>query len=111
MKYVIEAFSILFALLTGLYGSVSVISVSGQIAAAKEYKADVIAEIENSNFNPSVIAACTSQAEAEGYQLTVSDCTYDALGDLNTAEVILTYEYNLPFFGVSGTRTTRDTAR
>ena len=54
---------------------------SGQIAAAKEYKADVIAEIENSNFNPSVIAACTSQAEAEGYQLTVSDCTYDALGE------------------------------
>ena len=89
----------------------SVISVSGQIAAAKEYKADVIAEIENSNFNPSVIAACTSQADAEGYQLTVSDCTYDALGDLNTAEVILTYEYNLPFFGVSGTRTTRGIAR
>lgn len=51
MKYVIEAFSILFALMAGLYGSVSVISVSGQIAAAKEYKADVIAEIENSNFN------------------------------------------------------------
>lgn len=113
MKYVIEAFSILFALLAGLYGSVSVISVSGQIAAAKEYKADVIAEIENSNFNSAVIAACTSQAEAEaeGYQLTVSDCTYDALGDLNTAEVILTYEYNLPFFGVSGTRTTRGIAR
>ena len=103
MKYVIEAFSILFTLMAGLYGSVS--------AAAKEYKADVIAEIENSNFNPSVIAACTSQAEAEGYQLTVSDCTYDALGDLNTAEVILTYEYNLPFFGVSGTRTTRGIAR
>ena len=111
MKYVIEAFSILFTLMAGLYGSVLVISVSGQIAAAKEYKADVIAEIENSNFNPSVIAACTSQAEAEGYQLTVSDCTYDALGDLNTAEVILTYEYNLPFFGVSGTRTTRGIAR
>ena len=111
MTYVIEAISILFALLAGLYGSVSVISVSGQIAAAKEYKADVIAEIENSNFNPSVIAACTSQADAEGYQLTVSDCTYDALGDLNTAEVILTYEYNLPFFGVSGTRTTRGIAR
>ena len=110
MKYVIEAFSILFTLMAGLYGSVSVISVSGQIAAAKEYKADVIAEIENSNFNPSVIAACTSQADAEGYQLTVSD-TYDALGDLNTAEVILTYEYNLPFFGVSGTRTTRGIAR
>ena len=71
MKYVIEAFSILFTLMAGLYGSVSVISVSGQIAA----------------------------------------CTYDALGDLNTAEVILTYEYNLPFFGVSGTRTTRGIAR
>ena len=44
----------------------SVVSVSGQIAAAKEYKADVIAEIENSNFNPSVIAACTSQADEVG---------------------------------------------
>ena len=76
MKYVIEAFSILFTLMVGLYGSVSVVSVSGQIAAAKEYKADVIAEIENSNFNPSVIAACTSQADEVGYQLMVSDCTY-----------------------------------
>ena len=52
MKYIIEAFSILVSLMFQLFLCVAVVTVSADVAAAKEYKADVVAEIENSNFNP-----------------------------------------------------------
>lgn len=84
---------------------------TGSMAEAKEYKAQVIAEIENSNFNPNVIAACVTQAEAVGYNLSVTNCTYDENYDIKTAEVVLSYQYNLPLFGISETKMTRGIAR
>lgn len=111
MKHIIEAYTILFVLLLILGCCSSLLSASGQTAAAKEYKADVIAEIENSNFNPNVINACISQAAANGYELQVSSYTYDAEHDIQTAEVILKYEYRMPVFGITDTRSTRGIAR
>lgn len=111
MKHIISAFGILVSLMLSLFICVNVISASGQTVAAKEYKADVIAEIENSNFNPNVIASCISQASNAGYQLEVKACTYDEEANIQTAEVILTYNYQLPLFGISDTKTTRGIAR
>lgn len=111
MKHIVEAFSILIVIVLNLLGCAAMISVTGQTAAAKEYKADVIAEIENSNFNPNVIDACIAQASANGYELQVSGYTYDADHDIQTAEVILKYEYKMPVFGITDTRSTRGIAR
>lgn len=111
MKQIIEAFGTIFSLMLGLFTSVCVITVSGQVAAAKEYKADVIAEIENSDFNPNIIASCVTQASMEGYVLQVNACTYDADNNISTAEVILEYSYTMPLFGISDVKTTRGMAR
>lgn len=111
MKQIISAFGILFSIVLGLFTCTTVISASGATAAAKEYKADVIAEIENSNFNPNVISNCIAQATDAGYELQITSCTYDANNDIQTAEVILTYKYEMPLFGIYDTKTTRGIAR
>ena len=70
-----------------------------------------MAEIENSNFNQNVINSCINQARVAVYELQVTNCTYDVNNDIKTAEVILTYKYEIPLFGISATKTTRGIAR
>lgn len=111
MRNIIAAFSALLVLMLNLLLCTSVSTSDAAVAAAKEYKADVIAEIENSNFNPNVINACIEQAQAAGYSLEVTGYTYDADHDIRSAEVILTYFYEMPVFGIAKTQTTRGIAR
>lgn len=111
MKHIISAYAILFVLLCNVGICVQLVGASGQTAAAREYKAAVVAEIENSNFNPNVIAECINQAAAAGYSLEVRTSTYNADYDIQSAEVILEYSYSMPLFGISETRTTRGIAR
>lgn len=111
MKNIISGYAILFAFVCNILICVQVAGASGQTAAAKEYKADIVSEIENSNFNSNVIAACISQAEAAGYHLEVKNCTYDEYLDIQTAEIVLEYSYSMPIFGIKEKRTTRGIAR
>ena len=78
---------------------------------ADEYKADVIAEIEDSNFNAQVMEHCKKQAEEAGYDLTVTPCEYDADGDLSLAEVTLSYSYEVPLIGIEEKKQLRGVAR
>lgn len=111
MKQIIGAFGTLIVLMLNLFICITVANASGAVAEAKEYKAAVIAEIENSNFNVNVINGCIAQAQVAGYGLSVTNCTYDANHDIQTAEVVLTYKYEMPLFGISETKTTRGFAR
>lgn len=111
MKYIIEVFGVMVVLAFNLFLCIGVIGVSADVAAAKEYKADVIAEIENSNFNPNVIEGCIRQAELQGYELTISASCYDPWSDSQIAEVELTYTYEIPLLKLSQQRVTRGIAR
>ncbi len=111
MKNVIEAFSVLLLTMLCAYASIAIITATSGILAAKEYKADVIAEIECSDFNRNVMESCIAQADEAGYMLQITPCSYDADSHVNTAEVLLTYEYKLPLFGISNKKTTRGIAR
>ena len=111
MRNIISAYGILFVLVLSLYLCANVVSAAGQAAAAQEYKADVVAELEDSNFSPNVIAACISQASAAGYTLEVRACTYDEDHNIQTAEVVLTYSYQMPLLGIEEQKTTRGIAR
>ena len=79
--------------------------------ATGEWRDGDVSEIENSNFNPDVIAAVKSSAQASGYVLTVTPGTYDTARDITSAEVELTYTYKIPLLGVEQTRTTKGIAR
>lgn len=111
MKQIISAFCTLLVLVMNILICIGVSVTSGQVAEAKEFKADVIAEIENSNFNPNVIEGCITQAAAAGYDLKVTDCLYDEDNNAQIAEVILSYQYDIPVFGLKETKTTRGIAR
>lgn len=111
MKYIIEAFSILTVLIINLFLCIAVLSVSADVAAAREYQAAVVAEVENSNFNPSVIDSCKRQAAAQGYSLEITSCSYDADSDRCIAEIRLMYAYEIPLLGISQQRVVRGIAR
>ena len=87
MKNIISAFTTLFFYLLCVFGAAALLTASAQTAAAKEYKADVIAEIENSDFNRDVISSCISQAQSAGYTLTVTPSA-NAEGETVSADVI-----------------------
>lgn len=111
MKQILGAFCTFIVLAMNIMICISVSTASGQVAEAKEYRAGVTAEIENSNFNPKVIEACIAQASKEGYELQVKSCIYDEDNNIQTAEVVLSYKYELPLFGLKSTKTTRGIAR
>lgn len=111
MKAIMEVYGILLMLLLTAASGLSVTAAEERTAQAKRYKAEVIAEIENSNFNPAVIDSLKTSAAASGYELEVTPCTYDADNDITTAEVVLTYDYKAALFGIEETRTTRGIAR
>lgn len=111
MKHVITAYAVLLILLFSIFTCVSMTNAANAMIEAKEFKAQVVAEIENSNFNPYVIEGCIRQANIAGYELQITNCVYDEYYNIHTAEVVLTYEYCLPMFGMKQIRTTRGVAR
>ena len=74
MKNIINAFTTLFFYLLCVFGAAALLTASAQTAAAKEYKADVITEIENSDFNQAVITSCISEAQSAGYTCRNAFC-------------------------------------
>ena len=111
MKQIINTFGILLIITFNIFSCILLVNSTLQISLAKEYKADVIAEIENSNFNPNVIASCISQANANGYTLSVQNVQYDEDNFYTCAEVVLGYKYTMPLFNISADKTTRGIAR
>ncbi len=111
MKQIVEALTAVLFIMLASFAGIAVVTASSSILAAKEYKADVIAEIENSDFNENVINTCISQGADAGYQVEVTPCTYDENNNMRTAEVVVSYEYKLPLFGISNTKSTRGIAR
>lgn len=111
MKHVIEGFSVLLMILLNLAMCVSVLGVSAKVAAAKEYKAAVVAEVENSNFNPNVISSCIEEANKHGYSLEIETCRFGDDDRRQMAEVCLTYQYDIPLLGFVGQSITRGIAR
>ncbi len=111
MGQVIKTYlGLFFLLLMGLVG-IGVVTAGVQSAAARNYHADVISEIECSNFNSGVIDACRQQAQDAGYDLNVRTMNYDAEGHVMTAEVILEYNYAIPILNLVTDHEVRGFAR
>ena len=111
MKNIIDAYGTLFVLMLNVFACIAVTNASTISVEAKEFKAAVISEIENSNFNPYVINSCKNQAQEAGYTLEITNCIYDEYQNIQTAEIVLTYSYYLPLFHIAETKTTRGIAR
>ena len=111
MAQIVQFFTNIVLMLLGFFLCISIVAGVFQSVRADEYKADVIAELEDSNFNDRVISRCMSQASESGYSLKVTPCAYDVDGDLLLAEVILEYTYKVPLLGVEERKQLRGIAR
>lgn len=99
-----------FLLLMGLVG-IGVVAAGMEASAARNYHADVISEIECSNFNAGVIAACKNQAKRQGYDLTVENLVYDTEENQQMAEIILSFDYAIPVLNLISNHEIRGFAR
>lgn len=99
------SFFILLALITGL------IQAGTARTNATEYKSSIIKQIENSNFNDSVIDSCIAQAEENGYTLTIEKIVTDEVENKQIAEIVLSYTISIPVVDIEQTIETRGIAR
>lgn len=111
MESIPKVFFSLFLFLIVTVLGINIINAGQNKSEAESYKAEVIAEIENSNFSDEVISECVSNAEKNGYTLTVNKTVVDADVEEYSAEVVLGYTYSIPLLNVDSTHYIRGVAR
>ncbi len=109
MSQVIKSFTGVFFMLLVLLLGTGVLSAQMDASNALSYKADLVAELENSNFSPQVLNGCIQQAIDNGYKISVKTFTRGGAArvyitpsagdtrDVVMAEVVLTYPYRIGF--------------
>lgn len=109
MSQIVKMFMGIFFLLMLSFLGIGIISAQLEVIQAQDYKADVIAELENSNYSPSVINACITQAEECGYNIAVklykkgqeailyTQPQVTETKEVQMAEVIVSYPYSIGF--------------
>ncbi|WP_031420557.1 hypothetical protein [Lachnoclostridium phytofermentans] len=113
MSTTIKTYVGIFILLVSVFSMAGVMSACIDANNARDFHASVMAEIEDSNFAPSVISSCEEQAENAGYELLIdsNSVVKDEDGKPTLMEVILKYEYHIDFFGVISSQQIRGFAR
>lgn len=107
MSQILKAFLGMFFIMVLLFLGMGIVSAQMEVSDALDYKSDIVAELENSNYSPQVINACIRQAIANGYSIEVktfvpgqSAKTYTQPNASDTtgvvmAEIKLTYSYSI----------------
>lgn len=113
MSTTIKTYVGIFILLLSVFAMAGVMSATIDAGNARDFHASVIAEIEDSNFAPSVIQACQAQAQSAGYELLIdgNSIVRDADGKPTLMEIILKYQYKIDIFGIVSTQQIRGFAR
>ena len=110
MKQIPIIYISLFLIMLGVVVTTGIIQANMVALRATEFHMDAVAEIENSNFADPVIDACKLQAGECGYELNVEKFEDDK-GITNMAEVILCYDYSIPFLNINNRYYKRGYAR
>lgn len=111
MKQIITTMISIILMFAGVLTVTGIASTNVEYDKAKDFHADVINEIEASNFAPSVINACKTDAQKEGYELTINTTVIDAEINNQVAQVTLKYDYQIPFLKIDKEKSIRGYAR
>ena len=98
MESIPKVFFSLFLFLIVTVLGINIINAGQNKSEAESYKAEVISE-------------CVSNAEKNGYTLTVNKTVVDADAEEYSAEVVLGYTYSIPLLNVDSTHYIRGVAR
>ena len=96
MSQIIKTYTGLFFLLLQSMTGMGIVAASTVAGAAQNYHAQVITQVECSNFNEAVMEECVRQAEEQGYGLKITPLVYDERNQVRMAEVVLEYQYAVP---------------
>lgn len=111
MEQIIKTYLGLFMILLMTVTGIGIVAAEMEVTRAREFKSDVIVELENSDYNVNVLDACMDQAEEIGYDLAVTLYGEDGTavdyepgaalpeGGVRFAEVVLQYSYRTGPFG------------
>lgn len=124
MPVIIKSFIGVFFFSLVVFLGVGIVNYQMDVNRASGYKQDVIKELQNSDFAPSVMNACIQNGAKLNYEVSISvsfgdgSCTAygkDALAadtsDVTSAYVTVNYKSRLPFLGLETANSLRGFAR
>ena len=124
MPTIIKAFIGIFFFALVVFLGTGILNYQVQVDRASSYKYDVIQELQNSNFAPSVMNACIQAGAAQDYNVSIDVSTGDGahntfsqhspatdVADVVAAYVTVEYTSRLPFLGVETPNVLRGFAR
>ncbi len=82
-----------------LTGGIAVILGTTELTEVSDYLESVSAAIVESNYSDAIIEECCREAEAYGYELTVSVYGGDVCGGTKYADIRLNYVFEIPLIG------------
>lgn len=124
MAVIIKSFMGIFFFALIVFLGAGILNYQTEVDRASGYKQDVIQELQNSNFAPSVLNACIQAGTEQNYNVSIDVSNEDGshhtytkhapaadLADVVTAYVTVEYTSRLPFLGVETPNVLRGFAR
>ena len=124
MPVIIKSFMGVFFFSLVVFLGIGIINYQIDVNRASSYKQDVIKELQNSNFAPSVMYACIQNGAELDYEVCIdvsaddgshSTYTRNVLAsntrDVTAAYVTINYKSRLPFLGIETSNCLRGFAR
>lgn len=124
MPAIIKSFMGIFFFSMVVFLGIGIINYQADVSRAENYQRDVLRELQNSDFSPSVLNACIQAGADRGYHVSIdvsseggARATYkegrpasDTSG-VKAAYVTVDYKSRLPFLGVETAGSLRGFAR
>ncbi len=124
MPVIIKSFVGIFFFALIVFLGIGIIRYQTDVNRASGYKRDVMEELQNSNFSPSVLNACIQAGTDNDYEVSIEVLTRDgihtaytkdnpafSIGDVAAAYVTVVYKCRLPFLGVETSNSLRGFVR
>lgn len=124
MPVIIKSFMGIFFFSLVVFLGLGIVNYQMDVNRALHYKQDVIRELQNSNFSPSVMNACMKTGEDRDYEVSIdvslgdgshatytNGCQAQDTADVSAAYVTVLYKSRLPFLGIETSNCLRGFAR
>lgn len=124
MPAVIKSFMGIFFFALVVFLGIGILNYQADVSGAKNYQRDVLRELQNSDFSPSVMNACIQDGTNRDYDVSIDVSSEDGTHATYTknclavntdhvaaAYVTVVYKSRLPFLGVETASSLRGFAR
>lgn len=124
MPAILKSFMGIFFFALVLFTGIGILNFQADVSRAKNYQRDVLKELQDSDFAPSVLNACLKDGASRNYSVRIDVSSSDGgrriytdgcpafdTADVAAAYVTVEYKSRLPFLGVEMAGSLRGFAR